>query len=1535
MIRLRHLPALLLLLSTTVVLAQENANLEQGLKPFGAYHGGDLDTVSLSNGNLAVRIPLVSYPQRGKLSFGLSIINNDKNWEGYCPVQNPCNWAYRWRNSTSGHPVLSTGATIVNDGDFFLGIRKVQGTNSNGDLVWYIGSYIGSPDGGTHELSGNTLDGSGFGPAATGFADSAGTLYYPGAYLSGIKKIIEDTNGNKMTQDMSGNWTDSLGRYIPAFTTTNTSGCPTGTASATAANLPTVNGGTINLKACFKNFSVSIAFPNGSGAGNPLLMTAVLLPDGTKWSFNYDSTGSLSTITLPTGGTISYTYGTYQFQAPDYSRAVTSRAVNANDGTSAHTTTYSYLTNGVRSTVVDPAGNQAEHDFGTAYAQFETAARYYAGSGAQKVLLKTVTTTYTAGVADPFYNAPACYVQVFPTSVTTTLGNKTSRTTTAYDDPNVTGLTWTFSDNFTDPPIVTTYPLTIGSKVLTTASDWGTSPNPGPVLRKTVSNYLWQTDSAAKANNLMNLLSSQIIQDGAGTRFAETDSYYDQTSAVSSGVTTQHNTPPTATKRGNQTTTARWLSGTTFLSSTATNFDTGMVQTSTDPGGHATTYAYSATFKGAYPTQVTGPTTGVAHVTSANYDFNTGLVTSSTDENGQVASLSYDTSFRLIQKSLPDGGQVNWAYTNAAPFKVTVTQKITASMNLTAEGEVDGVGRVKQTRLTSDPEGTDYTATTYDVVGHVATVSNPYRTGDTVYVTTTKYDAFGRAIKTIPTDGTDATNNVVTSYSDNCSTVTDEAGKSRKTCSDGLGRLTEVREDPATLNYATYYDYDALGNLTCVKQTGGATANQSCGSAPSSWRKRTFTYDALSRLTQAVNPESGTINYTYDNDGNLLTKLDARAITVTYAYDALHRLTGKTYSNGDPAVSYLYDQTSYNGLTITNPKPHRTGMADNTSNVTAWSYDTVGHVVSEKRTVSSITKTTSYTYNLDGSLATLVYPSGRTITYAYSAAGRLLSGIDSANSINYATVATYGPWGALAGVKYGVTGTFTGIVTSNSYNKRLQPSILSATAPSQTVLSLTYDFHLSGSDNNGNVYGITNNRDAYRSLVGSASYTYDALNRLATAASTGTDCTTVNGFTKNWGESFTIDAWGNLNGITTTKCTAEGLSVSDSSYKNQMDQYCYDAVGNLVAANASGCPGSTLYTYDAENRLVSASGVTYTYDGDGKRVKKSNGKLYWGSGPLTETDASGTATSDYAFFGGKRIARIDLPSGVVHYYFSDHLGTHGVVTNATATAIEQESDNYPFGGERVLTAGPNNYKFTGKERDSESNLTYFGARFYASNLGRFTSVDPKLASGTPFDAQGWNRYEYVRNNPIVLIDSDGRDWDTVWQDINTFAREIYAKVTIGFGAGGKIKSASGGVQLEAAKTISLEHNKGTFTTSHSVEVGASAKPVAGGPGIGESISVEQKIGSHNFDNGTGSGPGEPHAEVIDTLGGNSEKIGGSEDRIGIGIEAGEGLVGGGEIGATMEGWGALADAISNVKDEIFLPTPPPPKPPDLPTDLPQ
>jgi len=239
---------------------------------------------------------------------------------------------------------------------------------------------------------------------------------------------------------------------------------------------------------------------------------------------------------------------------------------------------------------------------------------------------------------------------------------------------------------------------------------------------------------------------------------------------------------------------------------------------------------------------------------------------------------------------------------------------------------------------------------------------------------------------------------------------------------------------------------------------------------------------------------------------------------------------------------------------------------------------------------------------------------------------------------------------------------------------------MSAVSPNATVFSINYDFHVgngtSGSDN-GNVWGITNNKDATRSQT----FTYDALNRLASAQNAGTDCTqsTVNGKTKFWGNNYSYDAWGNLLGKSVTKCSAENLTLAAWT-NNQLFGYGYYAAGNMTHDLSN---GGVNYTYDQENRITGAAGFTYTYDDGGNRVEKSNGStgtLYWYMTPgiVGESALAGNLKTEYVFFAGERVARKDFPSNAVSYYFSDHLKTASVVTDATGTILD-ESDYYPWG----------------------------------------------------------------------------------------------------------------------------------------------------------------------------------------------------------------------------------------------------------------
>ena len=409
----------------------------------------------------------------------------------------------------------------------------------------------------------------------------------------------------------------------------------------------------------------------------------------------------------------------------------------------------------------------------------------------------------------------------------------------------------------------------------------------------------------------------------------------------------------------------------------------------------------------------------------------------------------------------------------------------------------------------------------------------------------------------------------------------------------------------------------------------------------------------------------------------------------------------------------------------------------------AWSYDSMGRVWTDQRTTNNVAHTFDYTYNYDGSLGSVAYPSGRTVSYLYNTAARLLSAADSSNT--YAQSAVYYAPGELDTLTVGQSGSYN-IGVSQTFNSRLQPVNFNITTPGGSVMNLTYNFDLGTSDN-GNVMSATNNRDNTRNQT----FTYDSLNRLAsslTAATSGANC---------WGMAFNIDAWGNLYSNTAlsgyANCAQTLLSLGVNG-NNQITNsgFRYDAAGNTLA------DGLYNYTYDAEGHQISAAGVNYIYDGDGQRVEKANGTIYWygtGGEVLTESALDGSSPVDYIYFGGRRLARVT--SSAVYYYFGDHLDSARVVVQAGANASCYEGDFEPYGREHVVTGTcSQHYKFTGKERDTETQNDYFPARFLENNLGRWLSPDPGGVNAVHLeDPQTWNMYAYVRNNPITLTDPTG------------------------------------------------------------------------------------------------------------------------------------------------------------------------------------
>jgi RHS repeat-associated protein len=715
-------------------------------------------------------------------------------------------------------------------------------------------------------------------------------------------------------------------------------------------------------------------------------------------------------------------------------------------------------------------------------------------------------------------------------------------------------------------------------------------------------------------------------------------------------------------------------------------------------------------------------TDALGHLTSLSWDLSVGKPISIKDPNQQATGFDYtDPLDRLKTIDYPDGGQTIFSY--PSPTQIQQTQKITSSLSKLTTSIFDGLGRFVQTQL-SDPEGTDYVDTSYGPNGRVSSISNSHRStaSSTDGITHYIYDPLGRTCVVVPPDGTipspstscpttPPAGDVFTSYSGNCTTVTDEAQKARKSCVDALGRLTSVWEDPAGLNYPTNYAYDANNNLTSVVQNGS--------------RQRTFSYDSLSRLRCAANPEvavatcpspdngaytQGTIGYSYDPNGNLVTKIapapnqtGSATVTTTYQYDALNRLTQKSYSDGVTRVAgFYYDSRPSD--TFTNAIGRLVTTWDGTSEGSIYNYDPIGRITSELFCVDPagcwMASTNYYTYDLLGDITSYtntIQPwngaptSTITFSQSFDSVGRVTnltsSLVDPQHPATLATVDPsigYYPTGAIQKLTLG-----NGLTETAAYNNRLQPCRMNVNftggyyrycndgAPGGNVLDFTYGFNLETADN-GNVtsWSASGQQNFNRS------YLYDSVNRLQSMSAPGDSCS---------GLSWSVDPWGNRTDQTVTAgaCNTFHQAV-DTSNRLLGAPFQYDAAGNMIH------DASHSYTYDAENRLIQVDGgatATYYYDPSGRRVAKTTGGatlnyVYDLAGnPLFETQGSSWTTA-YIYFVGALHAQ--YKNNTTYFLHRDHLGSTRLVTAIPTVDVRFTNDSCSACGGNPVGGGDRN-----------------------------------------------------------------------------------------------------------------------------------------------------------------------------------------------------------------------------------------------------
>jgi RHS repeat-associated protein len=1098
-----------------------------GVQKFGAYDGFP-DTIDVGSLGLHLEIPLYSRAGRGKdtaITFTLD------NYTGYGRSVQGVNGV--WHTIDLGPRLFpglpSTGSVTSTSRD-----HQCVGMTGSGYYTDHIWTYVDAHGNShlfpgtsrdvydnnntcaTHHITGYDLiaqasDGSGF-SIRTGIHNAtittpSGTSFWDFNPNWGGAANIRDSNGNTLSliypcninaipcQDDSGNPV-----LNPFQDTVNASIQITGGGydSNYTARQPLVitylddNGTSQTITLNYRTYT----YTTGNSTST-FLLDSVVYPDGSAYHFTYvqDSSGTvltaapLASITLPPGGVISYGYPGGVNLCGSNPAYIPSLTRTTSDGTTTYTRTITGSTCAVTSSYTDIT-NQTTGDKTTVY--FVVPQHYAAcldcGLGStpstvwQADLGKTLETKrleYShTNLTTPIRTIARCYN-----------GATGDCTSAPVNEPVTQVAVTTTLDNGLSNQVVTQF-TGLGLPTEVDEYDFGASTP----ARKTVTTY------AALSNNISDRPDSVTVYDSAGNIAQKTTYGYD--GPTPPPMTLPGHTTIASGSRGNLTSASEWInsSGTSQRVTGYAYDDAGQTVSMADPNQNVTSYAYDQATD-AYRTTITRPTTsGVAHVQTFGYGPNSGLVTSAVDENNKQTTYAYDLMLRPSSITYPDGGQTTYSYTSTSKT-IKVLQK--TGVLMTSTEQYDGYGR-KAHSTTADGATTDYT---YDSLGQVSSVSNPHFStpSSTDGSTSYEYDALGRQTKITKPDGS----TVLTTYTGRATQVSDEGNGAQRiqriSQTDGLGRLVSVCEVSGTTQagssnntpsscgldisgsgFLTSYQYDVLGNLKKVFQAGLGN--------------RTFTYDLLSRLVCGANPEvsngtcpdsdsgsyvSGTIRYTYDNNGNLKTKIapkpnqtnPAVTVTTTYSYDALNRIFKREYSDltttsGTPTVNIDYDTSTELGVSgLTNTTGRKSGQwvvngAGQKLAGSVFSYDEIGRIKKNAQCTpqncpSNGTFSIDYTYNLAGAVRTGSNGAGTTLTYDYDGAGHLNSVTSTLSDANHPGTlfsnTIYGPVG-LTQVSLG-----NGLTEYRSYNQRgwvqSQQDALSAALPGKGSVNIGGTLH--------------------------------------------------------------------------------------------------------------------------------------------------------------------------------------------------------------------------------------------------------------------------------------------------------------------------------------------------------------------------------------------------------------------------------------------------------------------------------------------
>ncbi|WP_334502578.1 polymorphic toxin type 28 domain-containing protein [Bradyrhizobium sp. AZCC 1678] len=743
----------------------------------------------------------------------------------------------------------------------------------------------------------------------------------------------------------------------------------------------------------------------------------------------------------------------------------------------------------------------------------------------------------------------------------------------------------------------------------------------------------------------------------------------------------------------------------------------------------------------------TSATNALGQSETWQYDPRFGQPTSHTGPNGLTTTWSYDGFGRKILEVRADGTRSQFTYSFCSGFNGGTAScpagavRLNQANSFAADGTTQNAPTVivyfdsLEREVARDTQGFDGSivrgAKQYDSQGRVLKVSRPYfvNGGTPQWTTYTTYDALGRAtLVTMPDNST-----VQNAYHGLTTTETNAKNQTRTVTKNSAGDVVSVTDAAGN---TMLYAYNAFGKLI---QTTDAETNIV-----------TPTYDTRGRKIASSDPNLGSWTYTYNVLGELTSQTDAKLQTATISYDKL----GRPLQRVEPDMTsvWVYD-TAANGI-------GKVASASITAGPTAgyqrtMTYDALGRPSQAATTIDGTTYTMGAGYDANGRLSQVTYPSGFVASYGYNSLGY-------ANQLSDGSAQTFWTANGIDAEQHLTQQTSgNGIVTTRTFSAttgRLQ-SIAAGAGNSVQSSAYTYDLlgnPLSRTDDTQNL---------------SESFTYDPLNRLLTATVSGSVAPA---------KAYTYNSIGNM------------------MSKSEVGTYSYAPPGSPLphaVMSISGSTISTTFSYDPNGNQTAGLGrtitwtsynmpatitqgtrtVSFQHNTEHQRIKQvapDGTTLYIHAfGVTAELFGVGSAAprwNEYLSVGnvrvGMRVKEVTTTTVSLRYFHTDHLGSISVITNESGVVVERLS--YDAWGKRRHPNGADDPTgsitsqtsrgFTGHEELDSVGLVHMNGRVYDALVGRMISPDPTVPD--PMNAQAWNRYSYVGNDPLAFTDPSGFSW---------------------------------------------------------------------------------------------------------------------------------------------------------------------------------